>query len=196
MTEIEKLYREMDAFFARLWPGENRPLVFGDGRAESPRLVLIGEAPGEKEVIEKRPFVGKAGKNLDEFLNMVQLCRTDIYVTNVVKVRPTKPGKSGRVTNRAPDKEELLLFTPWLKKELSLLSPKALVSLGNVPLRALTEDDKITIGDVHGTWLTAKNGLPLYALYHPASVIYRRELKEVYTRDVLALYSYLKQNDN
>ena len=196
MTEVEKLYREMDAFFARLWPGENRPLVFGDGKADAPRLTLVGEAPGEREVIERRPFVGKAGKNLDEFLGMVGLDRADIYVTNVVKVRPTKPGKSGRVINRAPDKEELMLFAPWLKKELELLKPGALVSLGNVPLRALTEDEKITIGDVHGTWLTAKNGLPLYALYHPASIIYRRELKEVYTRDVLALASWLRARDN
>ena len=65
---LEGLYAEMLAFFRPLWPGEDKPLVLGEGKTDAPALMLIGEAPGETEVIKRRPFVGKAGKNLDEFL--------------------------------------------------------------------------------------------------------------------------------
>ena len=70
------------------------------------------------------------------------------------------------------------------------MAPKALVTLGNVPLKALM-GAKATVGELHGRWHTAVNGLPLYALYHPAAIIYRRELKEVYVRDVLSLKASL-----
>ena len=93
---------------------------------------------------------------------------------------------SGRVRNRAPSKEEIALFLPFLMKEIDLVAPRALVTLGNVPLRALT-GDKSTIGDMHGAWHTAVNGLPLFALYHPAAIIYRRELLSVYEQDVRCL---------
>ena len=104
----------------------------------------------------------------------------------MVKIRPTARGASGRVRNRAPSKEEIALFLPFLMKEIDLVAPRALVTLGNVPLRALT-GDKSTIGDMHGAWHTAVNGLPLFALYHPAAIIYRRELLSVYEQDVCSL---------
>ena len=184
----------MQAFFQPLWPGEDKPLVLGEGKSDGPVLMLIGEAPGETEVLKRRPFVGKAGKNLDEFLSLAQLRREDIFVSNVVKIRPAEKGPTGRMRNRAPNREELSLFTPWLLKEISAVRPRALVTLGNVPLKALT-DPKITVGDCHGTWLSSRAGIPLFALYHPASMIYRRALAPVYEQDVLALAASLREND-
>lgn len=183
---LETFYAEMLAFFRPLWPGEDKPLVLGEGKSDKPVLMLIGEAPGETEVVKRRPFVGKAGKNLDAFLQLARLEREEIFVTNVVKIRPVETGPTGRLRNRAPNKEELSLFTPWLLREIAVVKPQALVTLGNVPLRALTTA-QTTIGDCHGQWLSSRAGVPLYALYHPASIIYRRALTPVYEQDVARL---------
>lgn len=183
---LETFYAEMLAFFRPLWPGEDKPLVLGEGKSDKPLLMLIGEAPGETEVVKRRPFVGKAGKNLDAFLQLARLEREEIFVTNVVKIRPVETGPTGRLRNRAPNKEELSLFTPWLLREIAVVKPQALVTLGNVPLRALTTA-QTTIGDCHGQWLSSRAGVPLYALYHPASIIYRRALTPVYEQDVARL---------
>lgn len=183
---LETFYAEMLAFFRPLWPGEDKPLVLGEGKSDKPVLMLIGEAPGETEVVKRRPFVGKAGKNLDAFLQLARLERDEIFVTNVVKIRPVETGPTGRLRNRAPNKEELSLFTPWLLREIAVVKPQALVTLGNVPLRALTTA-QTTIGDCHGQWLSSRAGVPLYALYHPASIIYRRALTPVYEQDVARL---------
>jgi DNA polymerase len=199
MNDAMKAFRGRCAsFFQPLWPGEDKVIVFGEGNAEKPRLMLIGEAPGEQEVMQGKPFVGKAGKNLDAFLESVHLKREDIYISNVVKIRPTKVSEKGRVSNRPPNKEEIGLFLPWLKEEIALVSPDLLVTLGNVALRSLL--GKGTIGDAHGrfhhTAISASEDkvqeYPLFALYHPASIIYNRALSEVYARDLNALDIALK----
>lgn len=186
MEDMRAFERECEAFFRPLWPGEDKILVFGEGMSNHPPIMLIGEAPGEQETVKRRPFVGKAGKNLDEFLALMGMEREALYVSNVVKIRPTSVGKTGRVRNRAPSKEEIALFLPFLMQEIGLVAPRTLVTLGNVPLKALM-GSKATVGELHGRWHTASNGLPLFALYHPAAIIYRRELREVYEKDVLAL---------
>jgi DNA polymerase len=199
MNDAMKAFRfRCASFFQPLWPGEDKVLVFGEGNTEKPRLMLIGEAPGEQEVMQGKPFVGRAGKNLDVFLESVHLKREDIYISNVVKIRPTKVSEKGRVSNRPPSKEEIGLFMPWLKEEIALVSPDLLVTLGNVALRSML--GKGTIGDAHGRFhhaqVTIPEGgelaFPLFALYHPASVIYNRTLSEVYTRDLSALDAALK----
>ena len=192
MSDLSVVYQEMKDFFRPLWPGEDKPLVLGEGKADHPLLMLIGEAPGETEVIKGRPFVGKAGKNLDEFLQLAGLKREEIFVSNVVKIRPAETGPTGRIRNRAPNKEDLTLFTPFLLKEIEAVQPRALVTLGNVPLKALT-DGKTTVGDCHGSWLASRAGTPLFALYHPASIIYRRALAPVYEQDVITLSRCLAQ---
>lgn len=186
MADMKAFERECREFFCPLWPGEDKILVFGDGNSNQPPLMLIGEAPGENETIQRRPFVGKAGKNLDHFLDVMGMEREQIFVSNVVKIRPTVRSESGRVRNRAPSKEEIALFLPFLMKEIELVAPRAIVTLGNVPLKAMMGPRAI-IGDMHGKWHTTVNGLPLYALYHPAAIIYRRELTQVYEDDVRAL---------
>lgn len=98
MADMQAFEQECTQFFRPLWPGEDKILVFGDGNTDHPPLMLIGEAPGEQETLKRRPFVGKAGKNLDGFLELMGMERQEIYVSNVVKIRPDG---AGRVRARA-----------------------------------------------------------------------------------------------
>ncbi|MFR2494950.1 MAG: uracil-DNA glycosylase [Christensenellales bacterium] len=119
--------------------------------------------------MQGRPFVGKAGKNLDHFLELAGLAREEIYISNVVKIRPTKTGSTGRLSNRPPTKEEIAFFRPWLMAEIARVNPGVIATLGNVPLQAVT-DSRLTIGEAHGKLMAAgETGRPLFALYHPAS---------------------------
>ena len=184
-AELEKLIQE-------LYPGDRKLLVHGDG-AERARVMLVGEAPGEQETLKRRPFVGKAGKNLDEFLEIAGLDRSDLYVSNAVKIRPTKISAAGRIVNRPPTREEIRLFLPWLKSEIECVHPEVVVTLGNVPLRALCPDAGV-IGAVHGNMIDC-GAYRLYPMYHPASMIYNRSLREVYESDIRRLAEYLKRAD-
>ena len=141
--------------------------------------------------------MGKAGKNLDGFLAAVGLKREEIFISNVVKIRPTRVSEKGRVSNRAPSAEELALFTPYLYEEILLVRPGAIVTLGNVPLHAVL-DAHTTIGERHGrlaeaTIRTEKEAadFPVYPLYHPASIIYNRALAQTYQDDLHKLRELL-----
>src|SRR3712207_2090084 len=96
-------------------------LVFGDGNPDA-EIVFIGEAPGKNEDIQGKPFVGAAGRFLDEMLAMIDLKRDDIYITNIVKYRP--PG------NRDPKPDEKKVFLPYLQSQLEVIQPKVVVTLG------------------------------------------------------------------
>ena len=188
----EDLHQALRAFIAGVMPGRENALVFGEGPKHA-KLMLIGEAPGEQETLQGRPFVGKAGQNLDHFLALAGLSREEIYISNAVKLRPTKTGKTGRLSNRPPTKDEIALFRPWLMREIEEVAPGMIATLGNVPLRAVT-GRSLSIGEVHGQVLDAgETGLPLFALYHPASLIYNRSLTDVYEQDVRALAQRLKE---
>ena len=153
-------------------------LVLGCGR-ENGGVVLIGEAPGKDEVIAQRPFVGKAGKILDEFLEKTGILREDLFITNTVKLRPYKVSVKGTKSNRPPNSAELKLCKDCLFEELKTLSPKLIVTLGNTPLKAVLEDKTANIGTLHGA-LTERNGFRIYPIYHPASLIYNRSLAGIY----------------
>jgi uracil-DNA glycosylase family 4 len=172
-------------------------LVFGDGDMNS-KIVLVGEAPGKTEVEKGRPFVGQAGKNLEEFINVLGIDRKDLYITNVVKFRPYRiNADTGRESNRTPNKEEIIISKDFIEKELSVISPKLVVSLGNIALRCILKDDKATIGTLHGTPISvnfAEAEFVLFPLYHPASIIYNRALKDVYLQDMLKLRDYILKN--
>ena len=194
---MQTFNQKMLRFFQTLWPAEEKPIVPGEGNADHPPVMLIGEAPGEQESLQGRPFVGKAGKNLDGFLQVLELKREDIYISNVVKIRPTKVSDKGRISNRPPSREELALFTPYLMEEILLVKPKMIVTLGNVALKALC-GQKAVIGDMHGktTQVTVTHEkqsaeYTLFPLYHPASIIYNRSLQEVYDGDLQVLKKVL-----
>ena len=199
---MQAFEQKMQRFFATLWPAEEKVLVFGEGQSEHPAIMLIGEAPGEQETLQGRPFVGKAGKNLDGFLDVVGLRREEIYISNVVKIRPTRVSEKGSVSNRPPNREELALFTPFLYEEILRVQPQIIVTLGNVALKALA-GSKAVIGSMHGapSRVTVqhekKQGeYALFPLYHPASIIYNRSLQEVYQADLEALKTWLTQQAN
>lgn len=179
-----------------IWP--EKTVVFGEGNEHHPAVMLIGEAPGEQESLQGRPFVGKAGKNLDQFLDVLQLNRADIRISNVVKIRPTKVSPKGRMSNRPPTKEEIAFFAPYLYEEILLVQPRMLVTLGNTALHAVVGD--ATIGSCHGQVLQTvihageeEASFSVFPLYHPASIIYNRGLAQVYQDDLLSLRHILEQ---
>ena len=169
-----------------------RKIVFGDGNVNS-KILLIGEAPGANEEKEGRPFVGKAGKNLTEFMESIKIDRSELYITNVIKIRPYRISpKTGRSINRAPDNNEKALFTPFLYEEIEAVNPEIVVTLGNVPLQAVLNDKSVSIGEYHGKLINFM-GRNIFPLYHPAAVIYNRALKEIYTNDLKELREYVKR---
>lgn len=188
---MDHFRRELSDFIQKLYEGEHKVLVFGEGPVGA-RVMMIGEAPGEQESLRGRPFVGKAGKNLDAFLEAAGMDRGELYVTNTVKFRPTKLSPAGRVVNRPPTQEEVRLFLPFLLREIGLISPKYVITLGNVPLKALL-GRQAAIGDAHGRFIDW-NGRVLYPMYHPASVIYNPALKDVYSRDVARFAEALQKD--
>ena len=191
-NELEKLRSELEKLIGELYEGEHKILVHGEG-APGARVMLVGEAPGEQETLQRRPFVGKAGKNLDEFLELAGIDRKELYVSNAVKFRPTKLSAAGRAVNRPPTREEVKLFLPWLKREIALVAPEVVVSLGNVPLKALA-GARVVIGDVHGQFQEVE-GVRLYPMYHPASLIYNPSLRPVYAQDIRRLADWLRGNE-
>ena len=192
MKNINNVQQELLAAVKTSAYKENT-LVFGEG-AENPALMMIGEAPGGDEEKQGRPFVGKAGKNLSAFLEVVGLKREEIYISNVVKLRPIKESpKTGKAVNRPPSVEEIAFFLPYLLEEIKVISPKVVVTLGNVPLKAVTGEKKAVIGEYHGKPTPLADGRTLFALYHPAAVIYNRALQVTYDEDLLALKAFLQK---
>ena len=155
--------------------------------------MLVGEAPGAEETRQKKPFVGRAGENLNLFLQALQMQREQIFITNVVKFRPFLEGKNGRRRNRPPMRQEEKQQSLLLLEEIGLIRPRIVVTLGNVALRCLCREKSAVIGALHGKALQQKiQSLDyfLFPLYHPASIIYSSALKPVYEQDLLALKQF------
>jgi DNA polymerase len=168
-------------------------MVYGDGCPDA-QIMLIGEAPGAEETRQRKPFVGKAGQNLDAFLRVIAQDRSDIYITNVVKFRPYKVSAKGTLSNRPPTTDEIACMRPHLMREIEAVAPDIVVTLGNVPLKCVLNDKKITIGACHAVPTPASalsHTFTLFPLYHPASIIYNRSLADVYQQDLLALASLI-----
>jgi uracil-DNA glycosylase len=165
-------------------------VVFGEGNP-SAKIVLIGEAPGKKEEETGKAFVGSAGKNLDEFLKILELNREDIYITNVVKIRTYKVNNDTQKTiNRTPNKREIDISIKTLIAQLEIIKPNIVVTLGNIPLKAVLGDDNAKIGDYHGLKIKLEK-FDLFPLYHPASIIYNKSLYQTYIEDVVRLKEYI-----
>lgn len=140
--------------------------------------MLVGEAPGRQEDLTGRPFVGAAGKFLDELLASVGLSRADVYITNVVKSRPVVGVAPGR--NRTPAPVEIAACTPWLEAQLRLLRPQIIVTLGRIALEYFLPGRKIA--DVHGRSI-ARGGVTVLPQYHPAMALYRRDWVQMLRKD-------------
>jgi len=154
--------------------------VPGEGNANSP-IVLIGEAPGYWEDRKGRPFVGAAGKLLDEILEKIDIRRSEIFITNVLKCRP--PG------NRDPRSEEIRACTPFLDRQLKIIKPKLIVTLGRHSTSYLFSKMNLSfdgISKVHGRIYQARFAeWKCYVMptYHPAAALYNVNLKEVLLSD-------------
>lgn len=169
--------------------------VFGEGPERAP-LMLIGEAPGREEAAAGRPFIGKAGRQLDSMLRLAGLERSDIFVTNAVKYRPVNV-KPKSVSNRTPSRRELDASLPCLMHEIELVRPVTIATLGNSPLYAVARLAglmPLTVGACHGeaqSVIIEGNGYTLFPLYHPASGIYNRSLIAVMEADISRLGALL-----
>jgi len=151
------------------WAQANRPaalielsdnLVFGEGNP-APQLVFVGEAPGEDEDLQGRPFVGRAGQLLDRILAAVSIRRDEVYITNMVKYRP--PG------NRNPKPEEVAASEPLLLRQLELLRPQIIATLGNVPTQYFLKTTE-GITKTRGKWFEW-HGVRILPLFHPAYLL-------------------------
>lgn len=135
-------------------------VVFGVGDPAA-ELMFVGEGPGENEDKQGEPFVGAAGRLLDDMLDMIDLQRSQVYIANVVKCRPPR--------NRDPLNEEQIACRHWLDSQLSIIRPKILVCLGRIAAAAIIKPDfKIT--REHGLWFDV-NGMRTMAMYHPAALL-------------------------
>ena len=135
-------------------------LVFGVGN-EHAKLMFVGEGPGEQEDLQGVPFVGRAGKLLDDMLAMFELKREDVYIANIVKCRPPK--------NRDPLPDEQDACYPWLEQQLALIKPKLVVCLGRIAAMRLI-DPHYRITQQHGQWIS-REGMEITAIYHPAALL-------------------------
>ena len=151
----------------------------------SAKVVFIGEAPGANEVKQGIPFAGEAGKKLSMYLEEAGLTREDVYITNVVRCRPTA---NGGKRNRTPGKE-IPICGGWLKNELEIIQPKTVVTLGNTALKWLCGKE-FSIGDWHAR-IIPMNGFAIFPMYHPAAAIYNRSLDGIIRSEFQELGLYL-----
>lgn len=156
-------------------------LVFGVGNPDA-ELVFIGEAPGKNEDEKGEPFVGAAGRFLNEMLAMIGLERKDIYITNIVKYRPPN--------NRDPLPDEKASFLPYLVEQLNIIKPKVIVTLGRHSMDVLLPGLKIS--QAHGTPIRVKDHVYL-PLFHPAAALYNGGLRQTLIDDFAQIPSIIKQ---
>lgn len=160
-------------------------LVMGDGNVHA-EIVFIGEAPGKNEDEQGLPFVGAAGKFLNEMLAQARMNRSDVYITNIVKYRPPN--------NRDPLPEEKKAFWPYLLKQLQIIEPKVVITLGRHSMEYFLPDMKIS--QVHGQAKRIQFGdykLVIVPLYHPAAALYNGSMRQTLIDDFLAVPEIIKK---
>lgn len=154
-------------------------LVIGDGNLNA-QMVFVGEAPGKNEDLQGKPFVGASGKFLDEMLASINLNRSDIYITNIVKYRPPN--------NRDPLLEEKRAFWPYLMHQLEIINPKVIVTLGRHAMNCFIPGTKISVdhGCPRKVKLTENNreyNWLVMPLYHPAAALYNGSMRQTLMTD-------------
>lgn len=181
MSALSELYEEithcqkceMARYRTRTVPGEG---------AEDADIMFIGEAPGWYEDQQGRPFVGPAGKFLEELLDLINLKRQQVYIANIIKCRPP--------ANRDPLPQEMLDCRVWLERQIELIRPRIIVTLGRYSM-ALFFPQK-SIGRIHGT-AEKRGGIIYYAMYHPAAALHQQSLRETIKADMLKIPQLLAQ---
>lgn len=182
MTPWEELQAECQTCRACSLADTRKNVVFGTGSTEA-EVLFIGEGPGAHEDEQGLPFVGPAGRLLDDMLEMIGLCRESVYITNIVKCRPPQ--------NRDPLNTEKDSCMGYLRRQTALLRPKIIVCLGRVAAMELIRPDfKIT--REHGQF-EEKNGVLMTALYHPAALLRDGTKKPETFVDLKALQAKIRE---
>lgn len=158
-------------------------IVFGDGNANTAKIVLIGEAPGEMEDESGMPFVGRAGQLLNEFLANAGISRAnDLYIINTVKCRPPE--------NRVPTDEEKCACRKYLNAQIDIIKPRAIILCGATALKSFVElDKKTTISKIRGQWMSINvDGVeyPAMTIFHPSYLLRNHSTAENAPRTLMA----------
>jgi len=165
--------------------------VFGEGNVRA-KIMFIGEAPGFNEDKKGKPFCGQAGKILDELLDSVGIKRNEIYITNILKCRPPN--------NRDPKLEEIQSCTPYLEKQIEIVNPKIICTLGNYSTEFILKKYGLGnqiqgISKIHGKVFEVKtlfHNIKIVPLYHPAVATYNPNMKEILKKDFQILKNFQK----
>jgi uracil-DNA glycosylase len=165
--------------------------VFGSGDPYSP-LMLVGEGPGENEDATGLPFVGRAGKLLDDILAAVDLTRQDVYLTNIVKCRAAVE-EGGRLKNRQPRTSEIRACNPYLQGQIEAIKPKIILCLGGPAAKTIIDKD-FRITKDRGKWYDLEGGIRAMATFHPAYVLRQRgddlqNTKRLVWKDIQNVYA-------
>jgi len=177
------LYREVENCRGCTLGSLRTKMVFGAGKVSAP-LMVVGEAPGYEEDRQGRPFVGKAGALLTKMLAAINIDREcDAFITNVLKCRPPE--------NRDPQQAETLACIPILKRQITILNPRAILALGRIAAHGLfnTADSISTLR----TGIHAYNGIPVVITYHPAALLRNEQYKRPAWEDLKRLQTVLKE---
>lgn len=189
MTLAQK-EKEIDNLNKRIHADMSLPLrsvatntVPGEGNVDA-EILFVGEAPGQKEDELGRPFVGAAGKLLDQLIESIGLKRADVFIANLIKHRPP--------SNRDPLPEEIAAYTPYLDAQLEIIRPKLIVTLGRYSMTYfLGEDKNMTISKIHGQ-PKRRHGRIVIPMYHPAAALYSGNLRPVLFADFARIPKVLK----
>ncbi|MDD5701190.1 MAG: uracil-DNA glycosylase [Dehalococcoidales bacterium] len=175
MSVLTELYKEIGVCRrCGLYKTATRA-VPGEG-PEDARILFIGEGPGRNEDLQGRPFVGAAGKFLDQLINSIGLKREQVYITNVVKHRPPE--------NRDPLPSEISACSIWLDRQIELINPRIIVTLGRHSMARYFPNKSIS--KIHGTY-EKRNGIFYFAMYHPAAALHQERLRQEIERDMLKI---------
>ena len=181
MSELSQLNMEIARCEGCELFRQRKQAVPGEG-AEDADLLFIGEAPGWHEDQQGRPFVGPAGHFLEELLRSIGLRREEVYIANVIKCRPP--------SNRDPLPDEIKACRSWLDRQIELIKPKVIITLGRYSLAQFLPGD--TIGKAHGK-ARKKDGRIYFAMYHPAAALHQQSLRQVIMEDMLKIPPLLAQ---
>jgi len=184
MSALTELYNEI-ALCQQCEIAKYRTKVVPGEGAEDADILFIGEAPGWHEDQQGRPFVGPAGKYLDELLASINLKREQVYIANVIKCRP--------LGNRDPLPIEIHNCRKWLECQIEIIRPKMIVTLGRYSMAMFFPGKSIS--KIHGT-AQKRGNVIYYAMYHPAAALHQQSLRQAIEADMLKIPSFLTQAQN
>ena len=184
MSALNELYEEI-ALCQQCEIAKFRTNVVPGEGAEDADILFIGEAPGWHEDQQGRPFVGPAGQFLDQLLASINLRRQQVYIANVIKCRP--------VGNRDPLPVEIHNCRKWLDKQIEIISPRMIVTLGRYSMAMFFPGKSIT--KIHGT-VQKRDSVIYYAMYHPAAALHQQSLRQAIEADMLKIPELLAEAKN